>query len=345
MRPTPIRRVVRTFVALSVIAVTAMSFLVRHDNAAPASSYIVQGKSLSEMQSVMAEYGVEITHELGVIRAVAADLTRQQVTELRSHEAVRRIYSNDVIEVAGKPGGGKNGSNYTTVDTHYAAVVNADAVHDMGYTGAGVGIAVLDTGLWKHDGIRYNPAGGTRLKALYNAMTDTESKSPMSGDDPGGHGTHVASIAVSSLSTADGVYNGIAPGANLISVQAFDETGHGTYADVVRAIDWVVTNKAKHKIHVLNLSFSAPARTHYWDDPINQAVMVAWQNEIFVVAAAGNAGPDPMTIGGPGIVPYVMTVGAMTDSFAGSARPSRVGSAATRTSPSISKRGGSMSMR
>ena len=160
----------------------------------------------------------------------------------------------------------------------------------MGYTGAGVGIAVLDTGLWKHDGIRYDPAGGTRLKALYNAMTDTESKSPMSGDDPGGHGTHVASIAVSSLATADGVYNGIAPGANLISVQAFDETGHGTYADVVRAIDWIVANKAKHKIRVLNLSFSAPVRTHYWDDPINQAVMVAWQHEIFVVAAAGNAG-------------------------------------------------------
>ena len=59
MRSTPNRRIVSTVIALSVIAVTAMSFFVRHNNSAPASSYIVQGKSLSEVQSVMAEYGVE----------------------------------------------------------------------------------------------------------------------------------------------------------------------------------------------------------------------------------------------------------------------------------------------
>ena len=84
---------------------------------------------------------------------------------------------------------------------------------------------------------------------------------------------------------------------------------------MIRAIDWVVANRRKLRIRVLNLSFSAEARSHYWDDPISQAVMVAWQKEIFVVAAAGNRGPDAMTIGVPGNVPYVMTVGAMTDSF------------------------------
>jgi serine protease AprX len=56
-------------------------------------------------------------------------------------------------------------------------------------------------------------------------------------------------------------------------VQAFDELGQGSYADVIRAIDWVVANKAAHNIRVLNLSFSAEPRSHYWDDPINQAVM------------------------------------------------------------------------
>ena len=265
MRHSRDRRAVGTFVALSVMAVTAISFLAWDDDFTPTSSYIVQGKTLSEIRSIVSEYGVETTHELGIIRAVAADLTQEQVAELRSREAVRRVYSNDAVEVAGKPGGSNSGSSYTTVDTHYAALVNASALHDMGITGAGVGIAVLDTGLWKHDGIRYNPAGKTRLTGLYNAMTDTESKSAVSGDDPGGHGSHVASIAVSSLVTADGFYNGIAPGADLISVQAFDETGHGTYADVIRAIDWVVANRSKHKIRVLNLSFSAPVRSHYWD--------------------------------------------------------------------------------
>ncbi len=93
--------------------------------------------------------------------------------------------------------------------------------------------------------------------------------------------------------------------AHLVSVQAFDAYGQGSYADVIRAVDWVITNRNrnKHKIRVLNLSFSAEARSHYWHDPINQAVMTAWQNEIFVVAAAGNRGPNPITIGVPNNAP------------------------------------------
>ncbi len=53
----------------------------------------------------------------------------------------------------------------------------------------------------------------------------------------------------------------------------------------------------------------------YWDDPLNQAVMAAWQAGIVVVASAGNRGPDPMTIGVPGNVPYVITVGAMSNNY------------------------------
>ena len=66
---------------------------------------------------------------------------------------------------------------------------------------------------------------------------------------------------------------------------------------------------------MLNLSFSAPPRSYYWDDPLNQAVMAAWKAGIVVVASAGNTGPEPMTIGVPGNVPYVITVGAMSDNW------------------------------
>ncbi|MBT8081850.1 MAG: S8 family peptidase [Gammaproteobacteria bacterium] len=299
---------------------------------APVDSYIVQGVSVADVRALVIEQGGKITHELGVIRAVAADLTAGQIADLRRHENVRRIYDNGAIEAAAKGGkknttGGDTTSGDTTgdgttdtstaTDTFYTTLVNGDAVHQMGIDGTGIGIAVLDTGLWKTTGIRYDSAGNTRIKAVYNAMTDQVAASPLSGDDPAGHGSHVASIAVSSLITADGTarYNGVAPGAHLVSVQAFDENGQGTYADVIRAIDWIVANKSKHKIRILNASFSAEARSHYWDDPINQAIMVAWRSAIFVVAAAGNRGPQAMTIGVPGNVPYVMTVGAMTDSF------------------------------
>jgi subtilisin family serine protease len=61
---------------------------------------------------------------------------------------------------------------------------------------------------------------------------------------------------------------------------------------------------------VVNLSFGAEPQSYYWDDPLNQAVMLLWQAGIVVVTSAGNRGPDAMTIGVPGNVPYVITVGA-----------------------------------
>ena len=127
----------------------------------------------------------------------------------------------------------------------------------------------------------------------------------------------MSSVAASSyLAKAEGnerLYNGVAPNADLVVVKSFDANGVGTYLDVIRGIDWVVANQDRYGIRVLNLSFSAEPISYYWDDPLNQAVMNAWRMGIVVVASAGNRGPDAMTIGVPGNVPYVITVGAMSD--------------------------------
>ena len=132
--------------------------------------------------------------------------------------------------------------------------------------------------------------------------------------DPYGHGTHITSIAASGAQNLAGGYLGIAPKANLVVVRAFDGEGGGRYTDVIAGLNWIVANRAKYNIRVLNLSFGAPPQSYYWDDPLNQAVMAAWRAGIVVVASAGNEGPDPMTIDVPGNVPYVITVGALTDS-------------------------------
>ena len=65
----------------------------------------------------------------------------------------------------------------------------------------------------------------------------------------------------------------------------------------------------------MNLSLVSPVQSPYWADPMNQAVMKAWASGIVVVVAAGNDGPDPMTVGVPGNNPYVITVGAFTDNY------------------------------
>ena len=89
----------------------------------------------------------------------------------------------------------------------------------------------------------------------------------------------------------------------------------GSYSDVIRAIQWMVDNKDVYNIRVANLSFGATPQSYYWNDPLNVATMQAWQAGIVVVTSAGNTGPDPMTIGVPGNVPYVITVGAMSDNY------------------------------
>ena len=144
--------------------------------------------------------------------------------------------------------------------------------------------------------------------------------------DTTGHGTHVTSLIASSRKDGSGRYFGVAPDARIISIKAFGEDGSSTYATVIRAIDWVITNRTQYAIRVLNLSLGAPARSRYWDDPLNKAVMRAWQSGIVVVVSAGNSGPLPQTVGVPGNVPYVITVGAMTDNYTNNKNDDRLAS-------------------
>jgi serine protease AprX len=191
-------------------------------------------------------------------------------------------------------------------ETNYPALIGASTLQQAGTTGKGVTIAVLDTGLWQDTTQMY----GSRILASIDVVNGASS--PVSSD-PHGHGTHIASIAAGGAQALSGAYLSVAPKANLVIVRAFDGQGRGRYTDVIAGLNWIVANKVRYNIRVLNLSFGAPPQSYYWDDPLNQAVMAAWRAGIVVVAASGNEGPDPMTIGVPGNVPYVITVGALTD--------------------------------
>ncbi|MBC8074858.1 MAG: S8 family serine peptidase, partial [Chloroflexales bacterium] len=104
---------------------------------------------------------------------------------------------------------------------------------------------------------------------------------------------------------------GVAPQVNLLVARALDTNGAGTYGDVIASIEWVISQKSTFNVRVLNLSIYAPVTGPYWADPLNQAVMKAWQAGIVVVTAAGNEGSTAGSITVPGNVPYVITVGAI----------------------------------
>jgi serine protease AprX len=202
-------------------------------------------------------------------------------------------------------------------DFYYNTVAGIDALHLQGVTGKGVTVAVVDSGLWEHDALTEDTAGVSRLVARYDALTDKADREVV---DESGHGTHMASIiANSSKTTKDGkstgTYKGVAPDARLVAVKVLDKEGLAHVLEIVRAVQWVVDNREKYDIRVLNLSFSQKPRWPYSEDPVNQAVMRAWEEGIAVVAAAGNDGPEPETIGSPGNLPYIITVGAVTDSW------------------------------
>src|SRR5689334_2880583 len=201
---------------------------------------------------------------------------------------------------------------------HVAQAVNADIAWSYGFDGSGVGIAIVDSGVYNHPDFNSATTGTSRI--IYN-----ESFVPgdASTGDLYGHGTHVAGIAAGNGTSApthgyNATYKGIAPNANIINLRALDSTGAGTDSTVIAAIDRAIQLKNTYNVRILNLSLGRSVYESYRLDPLCQAVDQAWKAGIFVVVAAGNNGRDNSmhtrgyaTINAPGNDPYVITVGAM----------------------------------
>ncbi len=202
-------------------------------------------------------------------------------------------------------------------DYYYNRVSGVERLHQQGITGKGVTVAVIDSGLWEHDALALDTTGKPRIVGRYDAIHDVAGKTAR---DESGHGTHMTSIIANSASTlvagkANGSYRGVAPDANLVAVKVLDKGGLAHLLEIVRAVQWVVEQREALNIRVLNLSFARTPGWLYWEDPVNQSVMRAWDAGITVLAAAGNEGPDDGSVGSPGNTPYVITVGAVTDSW------------------------------
>jgi serine protease AprX len=172
-----------------------------------------------------------------------------------------------------------------------------------GVTGRGVGIAVIDSGV--------APQSTAHARVVFSKDFTS---APRDGQDPYGHGTHVAGIIGDA--GADG-YPGMAPGANIINLRALGADGSGATSDVINAIDWAIDHRAQFNIRIINLSLGHPVFESYKDDPLAAAARRAVASGILVVAAAGNFGKTTdgrPIVGGivsPGNAPEVLTVGAL----------------------------------
>ena len=289
-----------------------------------ATEVILQARSVGEAESIVREAGGSVTSGLAIIDAVSAELTADQIRRIESAHPTARVYSDSPVGLSfsSEPRGPSREDRWDDrclerkPEASSPTLIRADRLHDEGVTGGGVTIAVVDTGLSPLEGLKRNAGGDRRVLAQYDAIEDRENlQAPkrLWSNDANGHGTHVASVMMSTRASCRGKFHGIAPGADLVSVRALDENGAGRYIDVIRGIGWVVEHQSQFGIRIMSLAFSAVPQSHYWDDPVNQAAMRAWHAGIVVVTSAGNRGPAPMTIGVPGNTPYVITVGALSD--------------------------------
>jgi serine protease AprX len=209
--------------------------------------------------------------------------------------------------------GGFDSKRFSPTTMYWVAqeVTGAGEYWNNGYTGRGVDVALLDTGVVEVNGLRSG-------KVVYGPDLSYEADNPdLRHKDTYGHGTHMAGIIAGRDDFApiykgnENGFLGMAPGSRVVSVKLADATGATDVSQVIAGIDWVVQNKNKNglNIRVLNLSFGTDGVQSYLLDPLTYAAEVAWRKGIVVVVSAGNEGFGSTKLNNPAYDPHVLAVG------------------------------------
>ena len=171
-------------------------------------------------------------------------------------------------------------------------IVHAENVYRKGYTGKGVRIALLDTGVFSH----------RDLKCKITLFKDYINYKNQSYDD-NGHGTHIA-----------GILSEMAPGAELLVFKILDKNGNGTTETALKALDWIENNYMRWNIKLLNFSMGyLPNTKAVMQNRLIDKLEALWEDGITIVTAAGNNGPKANSITVPGVSRKVITVGSCDD--------------------------------
>jgi serine protease AprX len=242
---------------------------------------------------------------LGLINGQVLDLPNVALPVLANHPSVSSIHFD-------RPTAGEMNRVAVTVGARAAQT-------DFGFKGAGVGVAVIDSGLTAyHDDLTYSgtskvvkSSGQQRTVGFVDFVNGRTTPY-----DDNGHGTHVAGIIAGNGYDSHGARAGIAPETHLVGLKVLDSQGRGVVSNVIAALDWILANKAAYNIRVANLSVGAAVTESYNTDPLALAARRVVSSGVVVVTAAGNLGKNALgqpqygAITAPGNAPWVLTVGA-----------------------------------
>ena len=269
-----------------------------------ASSRVNNGHHAERAAAAVQRAHGKVGRGLSIIGGASAILSGDEVLALASDPDVGYVSADEVVTATFDPlDGAALASNPGILE------VGAPAVwRELGVTGRGVGVAILDSGIAPH------PDLAGRIVASVDFTSGGTGTALVPPADPGGHGTHVAGLVAGDGAASGGAYAGVAPGANLIDVRVIAATGSTTVSTLIAGMQWVLAHRADYNIRVVNLSAGGPATASYRDDPLATAAEVLVFAGITVVVSAGNEGPRVRTITSPGTDPYVVTVGGIDDS-------------------------------
>ncbi|MBL8334684.1 MAG: S8 family serine peptidase, partial [Rubrivivax sp.] len=255
---------------------------------------------LAALRRAVMDAGGSIYHRYSSVLALAALLPANKVSTIAGRADVQSISPNRLMT-----------RSASTVET----LSGADAVRPTGstnymqlagYTGKGIGIAVLDSGIsWQHANFRGESASESRVResidftkagdAVRVGVTDWKPGIDVSGSlypgspsmatleqkiqngfapkaDRYGHGSHVAAVAAGRGADRTPDTTGIAPNANLFDVRVLDDNGYGQLSDVLAGLDWVIYYARYKNIRVINLSLGADSTESHRTDPLARAV-------------------------------------------------------------------------
>ena len=259
-----------------------------------ASSGGLRNSLLNSRHGSNAIGGSQIRRTFRAINGVHAMLTGAQIAFLAKTSFVSAIVPNDAVQMSSVQLPEMNGQKWAwTIGTAVDWTTQASSLTMPT-------IAVVDSGI------------DTSRADFGSRVLDQVSLASLSPNSPGdgyGHGTFVAGIAAGG---ADG-FAGVAPSANLVSLDVMNDQGEATVADVVAACDWILQHKQADNIRVANFSLHATNPASLFFDPLDQAVEKLWLNGVVVVTASGNyadSGTESGVPYAPGNDPFVITVGA-----------------------------------
>ncbi len=271
---------------------------------------LAAGTSAAAGRDLIRSAGGDVTRNLPIINGLGA--------ELDAGAAQRLGWNPDIDAVSLNAGVESSGNDFDDrLVTSYNESIQADEAWDDDYTGKGVGVAVIDTGIQGDLPDFRQSRRDTTSRVIATAVVNPGASNAA---DTLGHGTHVAGLIAgdgTARSYGDplyGKYVGVAPDADLISVKTADDEGNTSVLDVIDGLQFVVDHKDDYNIRVVNLSLRSTQAESYMTDPLDAAVEAAWNAGIVVVVAAGNDGTDADAVNyAPANDPYVITVGGVDD--------------------------------